>query len=367
MTKVCHFTSAHYNTDNRIFEKECKSLANAGYDVYLVGAGKSREEDGVHVIGLGDVPSSRIKRLLRFSRKAVDTAKGLNCEIYHFHDPELLFYALSLKKLGKKVIFDSHEKYSDQIAVKSYLGSLAPLIAKIYSAYENHVIKRIDAVIFPCTIRGKNPFEGKCKNVELISNVPKLEELYDNYDPSVEKIKDSLCYLGSLTVSRGVTIMKEAAERTGAKLILAGPFSPREYEDEITSSDNVCYYGILNREQILNTIQQCRIGLSLLKNVGQYYEIDTLSTKIYEYMSLGLPVIMQDSPYCIEINKEYEFGVCVSPEDADSVAETVLKLLYDSEERERLGRNGRKTIKEVFNWEKEEKKLINLYRRILES
>ena len=363
--KVCHFTSAHNSTDNRILEKECKSLAKNGYDVYLVAAGASREEDGVKIVGMKGKPESRVKRLLSFSREVYKTAAGLDCDLYHFHDPELLPYGLKLSRKGKKVIFDSHEKYSDQIAVKSYLHGLAPVIAKAYLLYENYVLKRIDGVIFPCTINGVNPFEGKCRNVEIISNVPRLDELYDKFDPAVKKTAKSICYLGSLSKNRGLTLLKNAAEKAGARLILGGFFSPEEYKEEILASENVEYLGVLDRAGILDTIQRCQIGMSLLRNVGQYYKIDTLSTKIYEYMSLGVPVIMQDSPYSIEVNKEHDFGVCVDPENEEEVSRAIKKLIDDPEECKRLGENGRKAVKQFFNWSMEEKKLLELYSRIL--
>ena len=60
--KVCHMTSAHRTTDGRIFRKECVSLATK-YDVYLVGQGESREEDNVKVVGVGEMPKNRIKRM----------------------------------------------------------------------------------------------------------------------------------------------------------------------------------------------------------------------------------------------------------------------------------------------------------------
>ena len=54
-TKVCHLASKHKMHDMRIFEKECKSLAKAGFDVTLIGFGdvaKTEVIDGVRCISL---------------------------------------------------------------------------------------------------------------------------------------------------------------------------------------------------------------------------------------------------------------------------------------------------------------------------
>ena len=56
MKRVCHLTSVHSSDDTRVFHKECVSLARAGYDVTLVAPGESREEQGVHIVGVGEKP-----------------------------------------------------------------------------------------------------------------------------------------------------------------------------------------------------------------------------------------------------------------------------------------------------------------------
>ena len=100
--KVCHMTSAHPPEDVRIFYKECVSLANAGYDVYLVAKGESYEKNGVHIIGVGQPSGGRLSRMTKFSKQVYQAALAVNADIYHFHDPELLPYGLKLKRRGKK-------------------------------------------------------------------------------------------------------------------------------------------------------------------------------------------------------------------------------------------------------------------------
>ena len=101
--KICHLTSVHKPDDTRIFHKECTSLANAGYDTYLVVCGESCEKNGVHIIGTGEQSKSRIKRMRLDTKKVYEAALSVDADIYQIHDPELLPYALKLKKRAKRL------------------------------------------------------------------------------------------------------------------------------------------------------------------------------------------------------------------------------------------------------------------------
>lgn len=371
MTKVCHMTSAHPPEDVRIFHKECVSLAKAGYDVYLVERGESYEKNGIHIVGVGQPSGGRLSRMTSFAKKVYEAALTLDADVYHFHDPELLPYGLKLKRKGKRVIFDSHEKYTEQIKRKPYLpGWCTRIIAKAYGIYEEYMLKRIDGLIFPCLKDGKHPFAGMCSHITTVNNVPRLEELYDCYDQHIPKYERSIVHIGSLTHARGVTHVVKAAELSCCTAYLGGTFSPASYQMEVEALpefSHVRYLGQLSRPQVLETLQRCQVGMATLLNVGQYNQYDNLATKVYEYMSLGLPTILSNSPYNQKIVEKYQFGVCVDPENMDEIAGAIRYLLDYPEEARQMGENGRRAVKEEFNWGVEEKRLLALYEDILKE
>lgn len=360
-------TSAHHSDDVRIFHKECVSLAKNGYEVYLVAHGDNREEKGVHIVGVGQMPQSRLKRMTEGAERVYQKALELDCSVYHLHDPELLPYALKLKKKGKKVIFDSHERYSVQIANKGYLRSLAPVVAKLYSIYEKRVLKKIDGVVFPCLIDGINIFEGKCKNVALIGNQPLVNEV------CLDRQRDfashpAICYIGAIRYDRGITQAVAACNRVGVPLLLAGTASPETYKKELLSLDEkniVEFRGQLNRSEVVALLNESTVGFAASLSIGQNNKIDILATKTYEYMGNGIPVIIKNSAYAKGLIEKYQFGICVDPENIDEIVNAIRYLLDNPDEAKRMGENGRKAVEQEFNWGIEEKKLLQLYQDIL--
>ena len=232
------------------------------------------------------------------------------------------------------------------------------------------MLRRIDGLVFPCLIDGQNPFEGHCRKIAFINNVPRLEELYDQYDPSVHKYERSICHIGSLTYHRGITHVVKAAEKAECTMYLGGVFSPASYEDQIRALPEfarVRYLGKLDRAAVLETLQHCQIGVATLLNVGQYYRIWNLSTKVYEQMALGLPCVLNDSAYNQQVVQKHRFGICVDPENPEEIANAIRYLLDNPEEARRMGENGRRAVKEEFNWSVEEEKLLALYENILKE
>lgn len=372
--KVCHMTSAHDSDDVRIFQKECVSIAkDPRFEVYLVAPGDSRLDKKVHVIGVGEKPSSRVKRMLSFTNKVYEKALEIDADIYHFHDPELLSSGLKLKKKGKKVFFDSHEYTYQQIKIKGYIPSfLRGLVGGLYLKNETKICKQLDGVIFPCKIDGKNPFLNRCKQTIYINNLPYLEEFLDmgfrnshskDNMAEINKIYD-ICHIGSLSEERGIRELLTACNKINATVLLGGDFASEEFQNSLTRDglmENVEFVGYCDRYQVVDYYKKSKIGASTILPVGQYPIAGNLPTKVYEFMAMGIPVVISNFSHTLEVLEEYRFGIAVNPYDINAIENAINKLLNDDELRSKMGQNGRKAIEEVFNWEEEAKKIIDAY------
>ena len=371
MVKVCHVTSVHQRYDTRIFHKECTSLAKAGYDVTLLVADNKAPEvrNGVKIISADFKPKSRWDRVLHSGSLMLKYAIQVDAEIYHLHDPELLPVAKKLKQRGKKVIFDSHENYPAQIACKQYLPTvLRQTAASVYKSYETSALKYCDAVVVPCTFYGGiDIFEGRCKRTVYISNAPKLDELYDKYALEDRKWNKVICHVGGLTYERGITHLIKAAYKADVKLILAGKFSPNGYHEELQKMleyQCVDYRGFVNREGLIGIFNESSIGMATILNIGQYNTVDSLATKVYEYMSVGLPVIVSKYAYADEAVAKYKFGLSVKSDDINAIAEAIHQVIESPSAAKEMGNAGRLAVKTEFNWGVEEEKLLQLYSNI---
>jgi len=364
--KVAHLTSAHPRYDTRIFIKMCSSLASHGYDVSLVVADGSGDEvkNGVSIFNVGLKAGSRLLRMTKTVSRVFEKAKALDADIYHLHDPELMLIGVRFKKLGKKVIFDAHEDLPKQLLGKPYLNKPAKIIlSKTFELFERLVCTKFDAII-AATPFIRDKFLSINKMTVDVNNFPILDELSNTTD-WLEK-HNEVAYVGGIAKIRGIEeIVLSIDDTKNVRLNLAGEFSEKDVEEKVKSHSSwskVNELGFLNRQQVNELLSRSKAGLVTLHPVINY--IDALPVKMFEYMAAGLPVIASDFPLWRDIVEGNNCGLCVDPLDPKAIGEAIQYIIEHPEEAERMGKNGRKTVEEKYNWSIEEQKLLVLYEEL---
>ena len=365
MMRVCHMTSAHGSQDGRIFYKECVSLAKAGYEVYEVAHGESCEKNGVHIVGVGNEPGSRMKRMLFDAKRVYQKARELDCDIYHFHDPELLPYGLKLKKAGKKVIFDSHENTVEQIKEKTWIPNLIRKPAYVlFDWYQKHACARLDAVV-SVTPHICDYFRAINPNTHMITNYPILAPLPEHR----ERKAGSMCFAGGIDVRWNHEEIIRAMETIEeSSYVLCGNGKGEYFESlkALPAWKRVDFKGRLPFDQVSAVLNTCQIGMAVLMyNNNTGFDIGTMGvTKVFEEMMLGQPIICTDFKLWKEFVERYHCGICVKPGSVAEIANAIRYLIDHPEEARRMGENGRRAVEQEFNWNFEEKKLLELYREL---
>jgi glycosyltransferase involved in cell wall biosynthesis len=364
INRVVHLTSVHYAFDTRIYHRECKSLALAGYDVTLIAprADGDLSIDGVKMRAITP-PRNRRERIIRTIWAVYWAAVKEDADLYHFHDPELLLIGVLLKLQGKKVIYDVHEDYRGIMGVKQWLPwgmhKPASIAARICETILSRACDRVIAAT-PVIARIFRP-----EQTRLVQNYPWLYELSTPDSLPYDKREAIVAYVGWLDDTRGMREMARAVELAArempVKLVLGGKVqdgASSNFEKD-GPSELVEYLGFLSRPQVKKLIASARIGIVTFLSSVNYDE--SQPTKLFEYMSGSLPVIASDFPVYRRIVESAKCGLLVDPRNPAAIADAILWLMRNPLEAAEMGRNGRRAVAEKYNWEREADSLLATY------
>ncbi|MFC1764461.1 glycosyltransferase [Planctomycetota bacterium] len=357
----------------RIFVRECRSLAEAGYEVHLVIATPTAGiKDGIH---LQPIPrySSRGWRMLIGPWIALRAALKTKAQLYHYHDPELIGMGFILRWfMGKKVVFDIHECVHRQIRSKPYLPQWASwLVAGCYRLLEKILtVGQIKIVANEHSVQDY-------RNPTLVQNFPRLTR---GIVPTKERFNKgsvpSLVYVGNVAEIRGALVYVELARRLleqGQRftMTLMGEHTS-EFDTELRQKigtygldDCVTVTGRQDWYRAMELVSKATIGLCLLLPVPNY--TTCLATKIIEYMMLGTPVLASNFDCWRPFVEGEKVGMMANPLDLDDVYTACKKMLDDRESLTEMSERGRQAVAQRYHWEQEFKKLQTCYARVLDS
>ena len=364
---MVHLTSAHPSDDVRIFVKECRTLAAAGYEVHLIAPGSAEGlRDGVRTHRIAArADRDRFARMTSTVSAVLRRARAIPADLYHFHDPELMPAGLRLAHSGAAVVYDSHEDLAATVLDKAWIRRrlrrpTARLVAKLEPAAAN----RLAAVVAATPVIAER-FSGCRCPVITVNNFPELREFHRvQRHPAASE--PAVCYVGAITPIRGIEVMVDAIARTDARLLLAGSFESEAFADRVRALpgwSRVEYLGKVDRAGVANIFERAGAGIVLLKPTANYLRSHPI--KMFEYMSAGLPVIASDFPLWSEIVSDAKCGICIDPTSPAALADAVSWLVEHPDQAREMGENGRRAVSTTYNWQPEGERLIALYESLL--
>lgn len=368
MTHVVHITTVHSPFDTRIFQKECRTLARAGYRVSLVAnCMQAKRSDGVEFVPIRTF-RNRVLRMFLSTWSAFWTARQLDAALYHFHDPELLFVGLLLKwTTGAKVIYDVHEFHARKMLARGWM----PFVFRRFASITVDIVERSSAPLFDANVCVTKHIADRFPESKtiVVHNYPEIERISSTIGLTSKRNDAILLYTGGWTDHRGIYEVIQALElvRTPDVILRVLGRSVDVHVElaarALPSFRSVEYLGQVPYEQVYEEMHKATIGM-VCNQPGFDYD-RALPNKLFEYMSAGLPVIASNFPTWQRIVQESRCGLTVDPAKPQEIAEAIDQLLGDPDMRREMGENGCSSVRNCYNWSVEGKKLVAKYRELL--
>jgi glycosyltransferase involved in cell wall biosynthesis len=356
-----------YESDNRV-RRYAETLARRGdhVDAIVLRPGPEKRFqviEGVHVHGIQTRrrdESCALHHLLKllvflFRSAWVLTLRHLRrpYDVIHVHSvPDFLVLAALFARLtGAKVILDIHDVVPELYAAKfkvrhdSLLFRLLVWEEMLSARFADRVIIAND--IWQERVARRSRCAGKCTT---ILNYPDPFIFYRRKPAARGGGEFTMCYPGTLSRHQGVDLVisamadiRDVAPNLRFLVIGSGVDHERlkAMVREHGLEDRVILKGRLPLEKVAEAMARVDLGIEPKRN--ESFAGEALSTKIFEFMAVGVPVIASDT----RVHKFYFSQDVVAYFEAGNsrdLAAKILELLHDPIKREALAERARRFI-----------------------
>ncbi|MEP7252650.1 MAG: glycosyltransferase [Ginsengibacter sp.] len=175
-----------------------------------------------------------------------------------------------------------------------------------------------------------------------------------------------ILYQGAVNEGRSFETLIPAMKNVNAPLVIAGNGNFFEQAKQLvianSLSDKIIFKGKMEPELLKSLTQQAAVGITLFddKALSNYY---SLANRFFDYMQACIPQLCVNYPAYEEINNEYEIAILIDDLSPHNIATQLNLLLENKDLYSRLQQNCMQA-REVYNWQNEEKKLLEFYNKI---
>jgi len=282
------------------------------------------------------------------------------------------------RKLRIPVILDMAEHYPAMIRAIWQTGRHRPLDWLVRNPaaverVERYCVRHVDHILTVADEMTERlvSLGAKRSRITRVSNTPSIVRATPRAMPRSDDGRIQLVYLGLMEVVRGIGDLIDAVAllrdtRPHVVLLLIGGgrdeqlFRDRAKARGLTD-EYVTFLGHVPYTKAVDLVANADIGiLPLHRNA---HMDTTLPNKLFDYMSVGLPVITSDTIPSASIVRAEDAGVVFVAQDARSLADAITSLA-DSATRRDMGARGRAAVERRYHWEYDAEQLIDAVTKI---
>jgi glycosyltransferase involved in cell wall biosynthesis len=363
LKKICLTVTTDLTYDQRMI-RICTSLAEAGYDVLLVGRRKKNSVPLAH-------QPYRQKRLYTFFEKGKFFYMAYNTRLFFYLLARRtdLFCAIDLDTIlpvwlastlkKKRRVYDAHELFCEMKEVVTRPA--------IYRAW-----KKIERTCVPKFKHGytvNQPIADEFMRMYgvhygVVRNVPFLQPL----DTTVAKEK-FIIYQGSVNEGRSFETLIPAMQWIDMPLVICGDGNFMEQLKLLIKkygvTGKVVLKGLIPPADLPGLTQKALIGITLFENNGQSNYL-SLANRFFDYIHAGTPQLCVDYPAYTEINNQLQIAVVIKDLSPATIAQQINSLVINKTLYTQL-RNNCFELRQQINWETEKQTLIQFYKKVFET
>ena len=375
MKKICLVSSLNPSDDIRIFRKEALSLSKKFQVDYICpNDGKeSYKNSNVNHIYI-KYPSNVLKRLKNL-KEILSLIRKNDYDIVHVQNPELLLITPFIKS---KVIFDMHEDFEEGIKDKKWIpNAFRNIISIVYSVLLKTLMKKKLSATIVTTPLIQRKF-SHYKNVYIIENFAPiiLQEDLEVYKipEHIEEVIlkynncNKIIFTGLINQQRGILESIESIKYVDNTVLFLLGICSDEFKEKMKQvakfhnvSERVIVFDSIKFEEMLLVMRKMDMGILPYLPLGNHKV--TRPNKLFEYMLCELPIIASDFPLYKEVVQQ-GIGVTVNPNNARAISDAIV-FLSDKNKKAEMGFLGKELYKSKYNWAIEEKKLFEIYQKLL--
>ncbi len=359
------FTVTNDLSYDQRMQRICTSLANAGYDILLVGR-KMKSS-----VALAQEVFKQ-KRLRCFFTKGFLFYSEYNTRLFFFLffvqmdavcaidlDTILPCYFISSLR-RKKRVYDAHELFTEMKEVIT-----RPPVKKIWLHIEKFAVPR-----FKCGYTVSYSIAAEFKKrygVEhaVIRNLPYKKTI----SKAIKQQEKILLYQGAVNEARGLENLITAMKNINAVLFIYGDGNIFDrIKNLITENqlqEKIQLKGKLLPEELDAVTPSAYIGINLVEPQG-LNQLYSLANKFFDYIQAGIPQLTMNFPEYKKVNNEYEVAVLINTVSVTEIETALNLLLNNTVLYERLKSNCR-AAQQIFTWQQEEKQLFSFYENLFAS